>query len=428
MSNPKTDSLRFNPILTLALVLLLLSYGNAQTQVESRLTSTAFDIRYSDKGITDLRRVDDVHNTNYIAAGSTLGPLILRYRCVGDGEWQDVSEIMSGAEQTDSRITYTVATLQPSLAEKRPIKDLKVDLTFSLQDQALDWTITLINESGKILEIGDLGVPMRLAERTPRNRSNIYTQKLLRHSYVAGYGSWIFWHRANVVGPFLVMTTGDSTKLEYFDNSGRVFTPYIHATLTGAEPMTRARAFGRSQPWRLPLTRLRLAPKGQEGSRVRYSFKFQFAPDFDGVRGVLYEEGLFDTHVLPGMALPVDLPAMISLHTQIDIEAIESEYPEDTRITYLGERGTDNHIYQVRFQKLGKTCSRSGTATNSGCRWNSLSWNHWKPSFRNGLVFSYPTCSTVIPRNTGTGPTAIGIKLTRSCVILRIATACAPGS
>ena len=350
MNHSKTAPIRFGPILTFALVLLLGSSGNAQTPGERRLTNAVFDIRYSDEGIT----VNDVHNTNYIAAGSALGPLVLRYRGVGDSEWQEARDIMPGPQQAGSRIAYTVTTLPASSAKRKTLQDLKVDVAFSLQDQALDWTITLTNESAQALEIADLGLPMPLAERTPRNRGSIYTQKLLRHSYVAGHGSWIFWHRANVVGPFLVMTTGDATKLEYFDNANRVFTPYVHATVASAAPMTQARAFGRAQPWRLPLTRLRLAPKGQEGSSVRYAFKFQFAPDFDGVRAVLYEEGLFDTHVLPGMAVPVDLPAMISLHTRIAIEAIESEYPDRTRISYLGERGQDRHLYQVHFQKLGE--------------------------------------------------------------------------
>ena len=53
------------------------------------------------------------------------------------------------------------------------------------------------------VEIGDLAVPFNFAERTGA-RGDIYTRKLLRHSYVAGHGSWIYWQRSNGDGPYLV--------------------------------------------------------------------------------------------------------------------------------------------------------------------------------------------------------------------------------
>jgi len=257
-----------------------------------------------------------------------------------------------------------------------PTRDLAVDQQFTLNGDALDWTITLANDTDKPIEVGDLAVPMRFAERTPRSRGGIYTQKLLRHSYIAGYGSWIYWHRANAVGPFLVMTTGDTTKFEYFDNSGGAFTPYMHATVANEAPIERAREFGREQPWRLPLTKLTLAPKGQGGSRVQYSFKFKFAPDFDGVRDVLYAENQFDTNILPGMALPTDLPAMISLHTKVDIDEIEPEFAADTRIEYLGQRGTDNHVYKVSFKRLGENMLK---VRYDDDRWMSLEFFIMEP-------------------------------------------------
>lgn len=340
-------------------VALLIPFAHAQD--DGRLSGSIFEIRYSGEGITSLKRVDDRHDTNYIAPDSALGGLIIRYRTAGEKEWREASEIMPSNGQADNKtIHYRILV---------PAEDLQVDQQFKLNGETLDWTITLTNDSDATLEIGDLAVPMRFAERTPRNRGGIYTQKLLRHSYVAGYGSWIFWHRANAVGPFLVMTTGNSTKFEYFDNSGRAFTPYIHGTVASEEPIAQARAFGRKQPWRLPLTKLSLAPRGQESSTVSYSFRFQFAPDFDGVREVLYAENLFDTNIVPGMTVPTDLPATISLRTKVDVDAIEPEFPADTRIEYLGQRGADNHLYRVGFKRLGENML---TVRYGDQRWMSL--------------------------------------------------------
>lgn len=486
-------------ILLSLLFALVLPFANAQEA--NQLSCSIFDIQYSNQGITSLRKVNDLYETNYISAGSSLGGLTIRYRSSGETDWNEVSEIIPSSKMVENTLSYTIGSLLPTLAEKsavsstnesgnlrmlndgripfagrrrrrgaevsqgltlsdsdkpqwaqysfpeeskvetsqvyfaarvddpnsaqlpkswrllyqdgsgwKPVhatsdyslvanefvtvnfipvrtkamrievvvadgmrtdlaewrvgpnrtvavpEDLKVDEKFKLNGQTLDWTITLVNDSDNAIEVGDLAVPMQFAERTPGNRGGIYTQKLLRHSYIAGYGSWIYWQRSNAAGPYLVMTTGETTKFEYFDNSGGAFTPYIHGTVASVGPIAQAKEFGSNhdQQWRFPLTKLTLSPKGEKGSEVTYSFKFQFAPDFAGVRDVLYAENLFDTNILPGMSLPVDLPALISLRTKVDIKEIAPEFPADTKVEYVGERGTGNHVYKVSFKKLGE--------------------------------------------------------------------------
>ncbi len=105
-----------------------------------------------------------------------------------------------------------------------PPADLKVSQTFKLDGEVLDWTLTFANDGSKPIEIGDLAVPFNFAERTGA-RGDIYTRKLLRHSLVAGHGSWIYWQRSGGDGPYLVMTPSGRTGFEYFDDSGGAFTP-----------------------------------------------------------------------------------------------------------------------------------------------------------------------------------------------------------
>ncbi len=119
-----------------------------------------------------------------------------------------------------------------------PSPDLSAQQTFALAGDTLDWTITLTNESGRPLEIGDLAVPFNFAERTGA-RGDIYTRKLLRHAYVSGHGSWIYWQRSNGEGPYLVMTPMGRTKFEFQDSNGTAaglggFTPYVHAKAAAA--------------------------------------------------------------------------------------------------------------------------------------------------------------------------------------------------
>ncbi|HEX2457343.1 MAG TPA: DUF5695 domain-containing protein [Vicinamibacterales bacterium] len=227
-----------------------------------------------------------------------------------------------------------------------PSDDLSVRETFTLDGEALDWTITLANSGTRPVEIGDLAVPLPFAERTGA-RGEIYTRKLLRHALVAGHGSWVYWQRAGGDGPYLLMTPMEKTRFEYSDNSAGAFTPYIHAK--GASAV----AIAGGGTWRLPTTNLELAPKGAAGSTATYRFRFQWVKDVAGVRDALFKEGKFDTVVAPGMVVPTDLDALISLRTKNRIETVEAEHPGETTINLVGDKN-EARVYRVRFSRLGE--------------------------------------------------------------------------
>ena len=234
-----------------------------------------------------------------------------------------------------------------------PSSDLTVTQRFELDGDALDWTITLANASDRWIEIGDLALPFQFAERTGA-RGDIYTRKLLRHAYVAGHGSWVYWQRAGGEGPYLVMTPMGATKFEYYDSTGGVaggfaaYTPYIHA---GTASAAAAAAGGN---WRLPVTKMKLPPRGSAGATISYSFRFQWARDFAAVRDVLYAQGKFDTTIVPGMVIPTDLEASVSLRSRNSIAAVEAEHPAHTTIESVGEKAGGISVYRLRFSKLGE--------------------------------------------------------------------------
>jgi hypothetical protein len=228
-----------------------------------------------------------------------------------------------------------------------PPVDLDAEETFQLDDEVLDWTVTLANCGAKPIEIGDFATPFIFAERIGEPK-DLYTRKLLRHSLIAGHGSWIYWQRSGGVGPYLVMTPMGQTKFEYFDNSAGGFTPYVHAKAAAAA------AIAAGGNWRLPVTNLKLASRGSSGSAVTYAFRFRWAKDTAAVRDILYKEGKFDTVIVPGMTVPTDLTTLISLRTRNKIQTVETEHPGSTRIESLGERGRGAKIYRVQFSKLGE--------------------------------------------------------------------------
>ena len=472
---------------------LLLVAGTAAAQ---DLSNEAFQIQYDQSGIRSLRRAGDVHDTDYITQGGRLGPLLVRYRTARHGDWIELRQVLMTAEQKGRSITYTLGTVEPSMASRasgsaqtgaggirglndgivpsppaggrgagpgpgaaadvplfswagsrgatqwvqyvfpmdqeigsaevfwvRPPKswrliyqdggqwkevaakgsygvapnafsriefipvrtmamrieatmapednvsiaewrvgpdpkvvspqDLKVSETFSLDGGILDWTLTLKNEGSRPAEVGDLGVPLNLAERTGA-RGDIYTKKLLRHAFVGGHGSFVYWQRSNGVGPYLVMTPSESTKFEYFESAGGAFTPYVHGEAA------KARAVAAGGNWRLPVSTLTVAPN----ATVTYSFRFQWAKDFAGVRDVLFKEGKFDITAVPGMVVPSDLDAMISLRTSQTITAVEAEHASATVV-----RAVKPGVYRVRFSKLGENMLR---VKHGNGRWTSL--------------------------------------------------------
>lgn len=244
--------------------------------------------------------------------------------------------------------------------------DLNAKQTFTLDGDALTWTIELRNDGSRPVEVGDLAVPFNFAERTGA-RGDIYTRKLLRHSFVSGHGSWIYWQRSNGAGPYLVMTPTGQAKFEFQDTGGTAaglggFTPYVHAKAAAAA------AIANGGSWRLPVTNLTLPPRGSSGSTVTYTFRFRWAPDFAGVRDVLHAEQKFDISVVPGMVVPTDLPAMFSLRTKNTAVTIEAEHPATTKIETVASKATDTRVYRVRFSRLGENMLR----IKYGDSWSTL--------------------------------------------------------
>jgi hypothetical protein len=235
-----------------------------------------------------------------------------------------------------------------------PVNDLQASETFEPVGDALVWSITVRNPTDRAVEIGDLSIGLPMNRHYVGDKTETYTKRVIQHGSIAGDGSYIYWMRTNVEGPYLVMTPASGTSLEYFEEvpATRIYNAYIHA----AASMTELKAKGGN--WRLPATHLVLAPKGKVGDSKTYSFRFRWAPDYDGVRQVLYQEKLFDVAVVPGMTVPTDLDAEFSLHTRNTDLKIEAEHPEKTQITALGERGKDIRVYKVHFGQLGENMLR----------------------------------------------------------------------
>lgn len=280
------------------------------------LAGPAMNVKTQGGFLVSLKGPKSHHSMEYLAPGKRLGDVQLRYQPAGEA-WREAT---NGSPE------------------------LSVESWFESKGGALLWSVTLRNRTDKALEVGDLSLPLPM--RTNFSRHGSEKESVLKHSFISGSGSFLFWMRPDSAKPFLLLTPTGDTSLEYWEKEGgyRVFIHAKHSLDLLAGTGT----------WRQPGTSLNLGPAGSEGDSHTYSFKFQWADGYDGVRRALVTEGHVDTQVVPGMTVPSDLTATVALRSKAPIQALEAEFPAATAIEDLGARKDGTRLFRVRFSKLGE--------------------------------------------------------------------------
>jgi hypothetical protein len=348
-----------SPVLAFGMALLLqtVSPALADTLAAAEPAAAAFrqdgfDLRFERGAITSLKRSADVHDTDYIRSGGRFGDLTVRWRA-GGGQWQTFStrDMAAAADNVAAAKSGDGVTHR---AVWSPAAGPQVENRFAFATEALTWTLTLSNPGDSPLEIGDLAFPCPMNTKYEWDREITYHQRVIRHSFISGHGSFLFWMRCDAQGPYLLLTPLPNTSLEYFDSGpargGPIdnYTAYIHSA--GQQDLLREHG----TRWRQANTSVTLAPAGQPGNSVTYGFKMSWANDYDAVRRRLVEENLFDVRVAPGMTLPSDLTARFAIKSGTRILSVEAEFPGDTDLRDLGTRDDGTRLYEVGFRRLGE--------------------------------------------------------------------------
>ncbi|GAB4246926.1 MAG: DUF5695 domain-containing protein [Acidobacteriota bacterium] len=267
-------------------------------------------------------------------AGPPVLRLMVRYRTAPGETWTELQT--RGPDWDASPQTGTVSYRSAG----GPVQTWE---RFETDGTKLDWVVELRNTGAETVEIGDLAMDLPISGPFGSDPSQIFEHGFLVHRFVSGHGSFLYVVRASGAPPLLLVSVLPGTHLEYWTTRGRQgITVFVHSLATGGGE-TRG-------TWRQPHTSLTLPP----GSRVSYGLRFQFVGGYEELRRRLYREGLFDVRVVPGMTIPEDLVARVSLHTRSRVESLEAEFPEDTRIQYLGQPIPDHHVYEIAFRRLGE--------------------------------------------------------------------------
>lgn len=352
-------------LITLIIVNMLFFSGQypvfAADMVNNEFT---IQVDNSTGGVYILKKTNDAYNTNYVVNPTSnsnfnindsrwFGDLTFRYRLNG-GEWIDnvtsLSDDVRSVTQDGTQITVSYLS---NSANTYGIKNMQLTEKYTLNSNYMQWDITVKNTSGQTMEIGDLGLPLNFNQHWNSTQDVSYTQRVVRHSFVGKHGSYIVWERPNGEGPFLIMFPINGTSLEFKDKCRRNegpfamdeprfegLTTYFINSLWVSQ--NRAGAY-------LPATSTVLS----NGASKTFSFKFRWCTNEAAVQDILYQEGLIDVSVAPGMTTTADLPVKLDLHTKKTINSITAQYPSETSITRTGG-SNDHNIYTISFSHLGQ--------------------------------------------------------------------------
>ncbi|HEY4357303.1 MAG TPA: DUF5695 domain-containing protein [Acidobacteriaceae bacterium] len=300
--------------------------------------ASPFLLEFDGGALTSLRFAGDAFPTNYVAAQQKLGHVDITWRRA-HGAWQKF-------HSSDAEASAGVCHAKDDQGEA-----LAVTVGLEPQGSVLRWKISLRNLSTDPIEVGDLSVPLPM--HSSFNAKEPPTASVLKHHFVSGHGSFLFWMRSNSVGPYLVMTPEHETHLEYWDHVPPVkgqrpaFRAYVHSVAAGEA----VKAIGGR--WRQPRTSVTLAPAGKAGDGKEYGFQLAWAQDYAGVKQRLVDAGLIDVEIAPGMTVPSDMSTTLAIRSHGPIESLVAEHPQQTTIEPLGEK-EGRKLYRVKFRRLGE--------------------------------------------------------------------------
>jgi hypothetical protein len=313
-----------------------------------------FSLRLNAGAVTSLQRTGDPFATQFLQGGGRLGDAIIKYRQSSDPAWHT---FQSSAPSGVATVTYSTSADGTQQTARYQITNslpgtLVFESVFTFRQDTLLWSLNVTNLTGQTVLLGDLALPL------PMNMAySGVTSSAMKHSFISGYGSFIFWMRPNSVGPYLLLTPSDNTKLEFWDDPSPPlgYRAYIHSYVAGTNAAAQYPAVTtQGSRWRQPNTSLTLTSNGSQ----TYGFKFQWANDYGDVRQALVDEGKVDVHVVPGMTVPNNLFAQFALRTTQTVSSVSAEFPAQTQIQFLGTTNVPSsgtyQLYQVQFSQLGE--------------------------------------------------------------------------
>jgi len=158
--------------------------------VESRNSQAPFVLKWNYGGITSLKLLNDVFDTDYIWPGETLGEVVVRYR-LDEGDWREATAFSSGdirqvgisGEDDPEALTFSY---EGDSLGAHGIRDFWLAAQFAREEDRLVWTLRFRNHTDQALELGDVGLPLPFNRQFVEDNLANYTRVVARHSFISG--------------------------------------------------------------------------------------------------------------------------------------------------------------------------------------------------------------------------------------------------
>lgn len=308
-------------------------------QTELSVSNEKFDLSFDHRGLQSIVSASDTFEANGLEHGRRFGDIEVVYR-IADGDWLN---IYTGSRKRSVDSARNIISYS----------DYQVGMPVSMQQEYiqeaeyLDWNLRIQTKMEFPLTIGDLMIPLHWNKPNDSRQIDIFERSFIKHHFIAGDGSFLYFTKPSGSPPYLLVTTKPGTQLEYFTSNGASgYRVHICSGLSGKQQEQGS--------WRQEHRFIELDAAGGENAACEYGLRFHWASSYDEMRDILVREGLFDIRVVPGMSLPSDLSAKISLRTRNRIDSIVAEFPEQTSITKLDKASDDHQLYELSFDRLGE--------------------------------------------------------------------------
>ena len=310
------------------------------------LTNAEFEVISDGLGLLAVSSPADKDATQFILPGKRFGDFYAALEANGE-PLSLHTENQTGEEAEFFQIDGESAVRSAFL-----LGPLGAEVSYTLKGNELSCRLHLKNNGNSLVVLRDLAVSF--PSNTYFEHDGRPASKVLAHNYVSGDSSFVFCTRCDNAPPYLVMVPADGTSVEYFDvmpvekkHTYDMAVSYIRMYLHSQAAAKTALEKGTRLRWES--TCAKLSP----GESREYGFRFFLENSYDAVRERLYQSGLLDVEIIPGMTVPRGTAAKLSIRSRAQELSLSAEFPEDTEISLESQEG-GRRIYRVVFHKLGE--------------------------------------------------------------------------
>jgi hypothetical protein len=344
----------------------------------------------ADGSMQSLKIVGDLHDTEYLMNPDSapeqaaepsakyrqwFGNLMFSYANgtgavspsgVGSTPWKTAWTSQSSDGRTVSATADKVTVTHKNSTNAEGVKGFTVTETYSLgTDGGLVWKQDVTNTSSTRLVIGDWGIPVPGNELWKQGDS-IYETRVLTHSYVGKNGSYLTLERPSGQGPFLALTA-DTASGSGFEYQDRWRTEEVGSTSwawNSANESSNIKGLNVYYPHSMAIqktnrgylgsTSVSIAP----GATKSYTYRIGKVNDDASLKQSMYDQGLLDATIVPGLIVPVDRRAEMAFRVKGTITSVTARNRNDLKgsapttpaISFSRTNG-DYRIYGMTFDR-----------------------------------------------------------------------------